>query len=84
MIGALLAASGERSSDRVSGWIVLAVVPVFIWLFTFRPNIVLTNSTLEIQNPFRFHRVPLADVRDTSLLNTGLRIRLVDGQEVVT
>jgi hypothetical protein len=83
VIGGLLASGGERASDRVGGWVILAVTPVLTWLTTLRPYIEQTSNTLEVQNPLRFHRVPPAEVRDTALLNTGLGIRLSDGRQVV-
>ena len=82
-IGTVLASRGDRTSDRIIGWVMLGAVPVMVWLLTLRPYVERTSDALMIQNPVRFHRVALAEVRDTALLNTGLGIRLSDGREIV-
>ncbi|MGZ4532712.1 MAG: hypothetical protein ACXVXP_10215 [Mycobacteriaceae bacterium] len=55
-------AHGERSSDRASGALFLAVAPAAFWFVWWRPYLLLTDRELVVQNALMAFTIPLERV----------------------
>ncbi|GIF65354.1 hypothetical protein Ais01nite_33890 [Asanoa ishikariensis] len=51
-------------------------------LFALRPAVILTGTDVEVRNPLRTRRVPLAEITDAKTGYGGLRIETRDGRAI--